>query len=193
MQQAPSNNTQMRTAAIVTIVVIIGLLLVGRFVTGMMDNNPSTTTTTTNEGLPQNGSDTNTYNSTTNGSAQRLPQNSDPSFDTSGLGPVVTANNVDRDNCAVDTTTTFNSGDPVYVVLEDSAFPSGTTLFARLYRNNVAVEDTRELTASENYDNTCVSFVFEPSASAEIWQPGTYEAEFFVNGNSYRSTTFEVR
>jgi len=186
MQQAPSNNTQMRTAAIVTIVVIIGLLLLGRFVIGMMDNNKSTPT------------DTTTTNNSNDGTVQTFPQNntttnSNNSLDTSDLGPVVVAQGVDRDNCAVDATTTFDNNDPIYVVLEDSALPQGTTMFARLYENDRALEDTRELTAEENYDNTCVSFVFEPTSNAEVWDEGNYEVEFFVNGNSYQSASFQIR
>jgi len=184
MQQAPSNSTQMRTAAIVTIVVIIGLLLLGRFVTGLMDNNTTTTDTTT----------TTTDN---NGTVQTFPQNnttsSNNTLNTSNLGPVVVAQGVDRDNCAVDATSTFDNTDPIYVVLEDSVLPQGTTMFARLYENDRALEDTRELTAEQAYDNTCVSFVFEPTSSAEVWDAGNYEVEFFVNGNSYQSTSFQIR
>jgi len=185
MQQAPTNNSQMRTAAIVTIVVIIGLLLLGRFVTGMANNNTPTTSdtiNTTNNGntelVPSNN--TNTTNSTNNTTLNNL-------------GPVVVAQGVDRDNCAVDATNSFSTSDPVYVVLEDAQLPAGTTMFARLYEDNKAVEDTKELTAQDNYDNVCVSFVFEPSSNAEVWDPGNYEVEFFVNGNSYQSTSFQIR
>jgi hypothetical protein len=181
MQQAPTNNSQMRTAAIVTIVVIIGLLLLGRFVTGMMDNNNNPTTSDTpydtdndNTLNPQN----NTTNNTTN---------------TDNLGPVVVAPNIDRDNCAVDATNSFDDNDPIYVVLEDSQLSQGTTMFARLYRDGTAVEDTRELVAEEDYDNVCVSFVFEPTDRAEVWESGDYEVEFYVNGNAYQSTSFDIR
>jgi len=177
MQQAPTNNSQMRTAAIVTIVVIVGLLLLGRFVTGMTNN---TTTPTTNT----------TINDTTNNNTLN-PSNNTTS--TNNLGPVVAAQAIDRDNCAVDATTHFSTSDPVYVVLADSQLPQGTTMFARLYKDGVAIEDTKELTAQEDYNNVCVNFVFRPSQNAEVWQAGNYEAEFFVNGNSYRSTTFDIR
>jgi len=180
MQQAPTNNNQMRTAAIVTIVVIIGLLLLGRFVTGMSGNTntPTTSDTTYNDNT---GNTTLNQNNTTNNTAN------------SNLGPVVAAQAIDRDNCAVDATTHFSTTDPVYVVLADSQFAQGTTMFARLYKDGVAIEDTKELTAEKDYNNVCVNFVFRPSQNAEVWQPGNYEAEFFVNGNSYRSTTFDIR
>jgi len=181
MQQAPSNNSQMRTAAIVTIVVIVGLLLLGRFVTSMTNNDTTPTTT-------------NTTNTTSNGDL--VPPNSsntNNTVNTSNLGPVVVAEAVDRDNCAVDATNSFSTSDPVYVVLEDAQLAQGTTMFARLYEDNKAIEDTKELTADADYDNVCVSFVFEPSNSAEVWDAGNYEVEFFVNGNSYQSTSFQIR
>jgi hypothetical protein len=187
MQQAPSNNTQMRTAAIVTIVVIIGLLLVGRFVTGMMNNDTDTTTDTID-----------TNNTNNDGGIQTFPDNSSTSnnnttLNSSNLGPVVVAQGVDRDNCAVDATNSFDDNDPIYVVLEDSELPAGTTMFARLYEDNRAVEDTSELVAEEDYENVCVSFVFEPTNSAEVWDTGNYEVEFFINGNSYQSASFQIR
>jgi hypothetical protein len=182
MQQAPTNNSQMRTAAIVTIVVIIGLLLLGRFVTGMMDNNNNPTNdTTTNTTNTNNNTTLNPQNNTTNNTV-----------DTSNLGPVVAAQNIDRDNCAVDATTSFDDNDSIYVVLEDSQLARGTTMFARMYRNGTAVEDTRELVAEEDYDNVCVSFVFEPTDNAEVWDSGQYEVEFYINGNAYQSTSFEI-
>jgi len=182
MQQAPSNSSQMRTAAIVTIVVIIGLLLLGRFVTSMTNND---TTPTTSD----------TINTTNNGNTELVPPNtsSNNTVNNSTLGPVVVAQSVDRDNCAVDATSSFSTNDPVYVVLEDSQLPQGTTMFARLYEDNKALEDTKELTADADYSNVCVSFIFEPSSSAEVWDAGNYEVEFFVNGNSYQSTSFQIR
>jgi len=181
MQQAPTNNSQMRTAAIVTIVVIVGLLLLGRFVTGLTGPTTTPTTDTTYNG----------NNTTTNNNNTLNPSNNTSS--TANLGPVVAAQGIDRDNCAVDATTHFSTSDPVYVVLADSQLAQGTTMFARLYKDGVAIEDTKELTAQEDYNNVCVNFVFRPSQNAEVWQPGNYEAEFFVNGNSYRSTTFDIR
>jgi len=182
MQQAPTNNSQMRTAAIVTIVVIIGLLLLGRFVTGMMgnDNTPTTSDTIDNT---NNNTSLNPQNNTTNNT----------NMNTANLGPVVAASSIDRDNCAVDATTSFDDNDPIYVVLEDSQLARGTSMFARMYQNGQAVEDTRELVAEEDYNNVCVSFVFEPTDNAEVWEEGNYEVEFYINGNAYRSTSFEIR
>jgi hypothetical protein len=171
----------MRTAAIVTIVVIIGLLLLGRFVTGMMSNNDTPTTSDTINNT-NNDNTLNPQNNTTNNTTN-----------TDNLGPVVVAQNIDRDNCAVDATNSFDDNDPIYVVLEDSQLPEGTAMFARLYRDGTAIEDTRELVAEEDYDNVCVSFVFEPTDRAEVWESGDYEVEFYVNGNAYQSTSFDIR
>jgi|GEM_PF-778380 len=188
-QQAPTNNNQMRTAAIVTIVVIVGLLLLGRFVTGMSGNTtPTTSDTTYNGGSTTNNNPVNPNNNTLNPS-----NNTTNNTGVNTLGPVVAAQAVDRDNCAVDATTRFATNQPVYVVLADSKLPKGTTMFARLYKDGVAVEDTKELTAQSDYNNVCVNFVFKPSQSAQVWTAGSYEAEFFVNGNSYRSTSFDIR
>jgi hypothetical protein len=68
--------------------------------------------------------------------------------------------------------------------------PEGTTVFARLYHDDTAVEDTAEITADEDYSNVCVNFVFE---NDENWDSGDYEVEFFVNGNAYESAQFSVR
>ena len=183
MQQAPTNNSQMRTAAIVTIVVIIGLLLLGRFVTGMMNNNNTPTTSDTIDNT----------NNNTNGDL--VPNNTNTTNNTNldNLGPVVAAQNIDRDGCAVDATTSFDDNDAVYVVLEDSELPRGTSMFARLYKDNVAIEDTDQVVTEEDYDNLCVNFVFEATDRAEVWESGDYEVEFYVNGNAYQSTSFEIR
>jgi len=182
MQQAPTNNSQMRTAAIVTIVVIIGLLLLGRFVTGMMGNNNTPTT-----------NDTNTTNTTTTNNNNTLNPQNNTTTNTDDLGPVVAAQNIDRDGCAVDATTSFDSNDEIYVVLEDSALPRNTSMFARLYKDNVAIEDTDQLVTEEDYNNVCVNFVFEPTDNAEVWDDGNYEVEFYVNGKAYQSTSFQIR
>lgn len=106
------------------------------------------------------------------------------------LGEVVVAENIDRDGCAVDVTDSFGENDPIYAVLSDSAMPEGTTVFARLYHDDVTVEDSDEITAPEDYTNICVNFVFE---NDEGWDSGDYEIEFFVNGNPYESANFSVR
>jgi hypothetical protein len=119
--------------------------------------------------------------------SQPVQDNSDPNLN---LGSVVVAENVDRDGCAVDVTDSFDDNDTIYAVLTDSAVPQGTTVFARLYHDGVALEDSDESTAADDYTNVCVNFAFDNSAG---WDEGEYEVEFWVNGNAYQSASFTVR
>jgi len=106
------------------------------------------------------------------------------------LGQIVASRAVDRDGCPTSTTNNFQSGDSIYVVAPGSAVSAGTSVFARLYYENQPVEDARAIDANEAYSNTCINFVFEPLNGA--FQRGSYEAEFFVNGNAAGSTQFNI-
>jgi hypothetical protein len=116
-----------------------------------------------------------------------VQENSDSGLN---LGGVVVAENVDRDGCAVDVADRFGENDTVYAVLEDSSIPEGTRIFARLYRDNEAIEDRDEITADQDYSNVCVSFSFVPE---EPWESGDYEVEIIVNGNPYQAASFTIR
>ncbi|NWF69272.1 MAG: hypothetical protein HXY40_09300 [Chloroflexi bacterium] len=166
-QQAgrPSTTTLIIGVVVVLVVLFIGSRLLGG---GAADAAPTNTPPPTAE-------------------AQTEQDNSD---DRLNLGAVVVAENVNRDGCAVDVTDRFDDDATIYAVLQDSAMPEGTVIFARLYRDDVAVEDSDELTAPQDYTNVCVNFAFD---SADGWQSGSYEVEFFVNGNPYQSATFSVR
>lgn len=107
------------------------------------------------------------------------------------LGEIVSAEGVDRDGCAVDTTSEFDTSDSIYVVAESGDFPEGTSIFVRLYHDDTPVEDSPEITADQDYNDACVNFVFEPETGAEF-DPGDYEAEFFINGNPAESLNFEI-
>jgi hypothetical protein len=108
------------------------------------------------------------------------------------LGQIVTANAVDRDGCAVGSTTTFSTSGPIYVVAQGSEVQQDTTIFVRLYYQGQPIEDLPEITADQDYNSTCINFVFEPTQGAAL-QPGQYEAEFVVNGNQSDSVTFQVQ
>ncbi len=108
------------------------------------------------------------------------------------LGQIVTAKAVDRDGCAVDSTTTFSTRGPIHVVAEGSDVQQGTVIFVRLYYQGQPLEDLPEIKADQDYSNNCISFVFEPTQGA-AFQPGQYEAEFVVNGNQSGSVTFQVQ
>jgi len=108
------------------------------------------------------------------------------------LGPIYTSAALDRDGCAANTTTTFNTTSPIYVVAEDSQVEQGTSVFVRIYYQGQVIEDLPEITAQEDFNNTCINFVIEPAQGA-AFQPGQYEAEFIVNGNQAQSVTFQVQ
>ncbi|MBZ0306513.1 MAG: hypothetical protein K8I82_10645 [Anaerolineae bacterium] len=105
------------------------------------------------------------------------------------LGNVVTAASLDRDGCAVEEASTFNATDSIYVVTDGSQIPEGTSVFVRLYQDNTAVEDADEITADQDYNNVCISFVFESETG---FTPGAYEAEFYVNGNRANTVQFNI-
>ena len=156
------------TTIIIGIVVVLAVLfLASRLFSGGGTDNPSVS-------APINDS-------------QPVQDNSDPNLN---LGSVLVAENVDRDGCAVDVTDSFGNNDTIYAVLGDSAVPQGTTVFARLYHDGVALEDSAETTADQDYTNVCVNFAFDNNAG---WDEGEYEVEFWVNGNAYQSASFTVR
>ncbi len=105
------------------------------------------------------------------------------------LGRIVSALNLDRDGCPGDTANRFSPADSIYIVAEESVIPEGTAIFARLYFGDRTLEDADEIVAPGDL-NACVNFVFE---SRTGFEPGNYEAEFFVNGNPAGSVAFTVR
>jgi len=115
-----------------------------------------------------------------------------PENDNVVLGSLTTAASLDSDGCPVEVASTFSPTDSIYVVAPNSDVPEGTLVFARLHHNGNAVEDSPEIQADQDYSNTCINFVFEPT-TGEAFEPGSYEVEFIVNGNPSESVTFEVR
>jgi hypothetical protein len=108
------------------------------------------------------------------------------------LGDPVTAIDIDQDGCPIGQTSVFSPGDSVYVIAPGSDVEAGASVFVRLYHEGDPVEDAPEITANQEYNNTCINFVFEPSDSGVVLESGSYEAEFIVNGNSAESVQFEV-
>ena len=106
------------------------------------------------------------------------------------LGDLQISEAIDRDNCAVDSVSDLSNVDSFYVIAPNSQVPEGTTIFARLYRDGEAIEDLDPITANQDYDSTCISFAFESSSGD--FEEGDYEAEFFVNGNSYDTISFSI-
>ncbi|MDX1993698.1 MAG: hypothetical protein SF029_15020 [bacterium] len=107
------------------------------------------------------------------------------------LGNPVAAPAVDRDGCPVETTDDFDATEDVWVVAPDSQIPEGTIIFVRLYRNGTPIEDAPEIQADQDYDSTCINFIFEATDGG--FEAGEYEAEFYVNGNPADTVTFDIR
>lgn len=110
----------------------------------------------------------------------------------SDLGQLVATTRLDRDGCPTTSENTFETGDSIYVVAVDSEIEEGTEIFARMYHDNIAIEDTAPIVASQDYGNTCVNFIFEPQTYIGL-EDGTYEIEFIVNGNPTDSINFRVQ
>ena len=107
------------------------------------------------------------------------------------LGSLVIAEGIDRDGCAVNTVSSLQNSNRFYVIAPNSEFPSGTTIFARLYHEGRVIEDLPLITANQDYSSSCINFMFE-TVNANRFETGEYEAEFWVNGNSYNSIRFNI-
>ena len=119
-----------------------------------------------------------------------------PSTTTAGaeLGRIVTAESIDttNHNAPVNETTTFNSlNQTIYAVVEAQRIDSGTALFARWSRDGRPFEDSPEIRADKQYENTYIEFHLEPVNKAI--DPGNYTVQVFVNGNPAKQTNFTVQ
>jgi hypothetical protein len=169
-----SRPSPMRSLLIIGLIVVAAIIFLPRlFNTG---NAPTTAPSDQNFNQPVNPPAQN--NGNTSSSAQ--------------LGPVVAAAQVDRDNCPVNTSSTFSGNQSINVVAQNSSVAQGTTVFVRLYRDGQPVEDAPQITADQAYRNSCISFVFQPR-SGTTFDAGNYEAQFIVNGNPGPSVQFQVR
>ena len=143
----------------------IGLLLVALFVSGCS--------------LVNSSSGTQSPNATTDSGAQ--------------LGRIVTAESIDtaNHNAPVNETSTFNRLDQaIYAVVEAQRIDPGTTMFARWSRDGKPFEDSEEIRADKQYQNTYVEFHLEPTNKAI--DPGSYTVQVFVNGNPAKQANFTV-
>lgn len=107
------------------------------------------------------------------------------------LGALHTTSAVDDNGCAMDDTVDFYANEPVYIAMDETYIPSGTELFARLVYQGQPVEDTDPIVADQDMD-TCVWFVFEGDSVSGL-EPGSYEAEVYVNGSLADRTDFIIR
>jgi hypothetical protein len=108
------------------------------------------------------------------------------------LGQVVTAEGVGENNAPVAVTDTFNaSQDFIYVVAEANRIEAGTTMFARWYREGEPFEDSSEITADRDYEDTYVEFHLENLQDS--MENGDYSVQIFVNGNPAKEVDFTVQ
>jgi hypothetical protein len=107
------------------------------------------------------------------------------------LGRVVMAEGIGANNEPVGETSTFNnSQDYIYVVAEADYIASGTTFFARWYRDGEPIEDSSELTANQNYEDTYIEFHLENLQ--RTMASGDYSVQIFANGNPIEEVEFQV-
>jgi hypothetical protein len=126
------------------------------------------------------------------GGAQRERQNENDAI-TAGvsLGRVVMAEGIGEENAPVDETDTFNSSqDFIYMVAEADHIEEGTTLFARWSRDGEPFEDSSEITADRDYDNTYIEFHLQNLENN--METGDYSVQLFVNGNPVETVDFQV-
>lgn len=108
------------------------------------------------------------------------------------FGQVVMAEGVGAGNEPRNITDQFDSSqDYIYVVLEADYIEAGTTLFARWYFEGEPFEDSPQLIADRDYQNTYVEFHLENLS--DRMEEGDYSVEIFVNGNPVVEQQFEVR
>lgn len=107
------------------------------------------------------------------------------------IGRVVTAEGIGEGNAPIEVTDTFNdSQDFIYVVAEADFIESGTTLFARWYRDGEPLEDSSEITADRDYSDTYLEFHLENLSSR--MEKGDYSVQIFANGNPIAEAKFKV-
>lgn len=107
------------------------------------------------------------------------------------LGRIVMAEGIGQNNEPVGETDSFSaSQDYIYMVAEADYIEQGTTLFARWSRDGQPFEDSSEITADQDYQDTYVEFHLENLQSR--MESGDYSVQLFVNGNPVDEIEFTV-
>lgn len=107
------------------------------------------------------------------------------------LGRIVMAEGIGQNNEPVGETDSFSaSQDYIYMVAEADYIEQGTTLFARWSRDGEPFEDSSEITADQDYQDTYVEFHLENLQSR--MESGDYSVQLFVNGNPVDEIEFTV-
>ena len=176
----PSANTSQRNAII--IVVVLAAIVIIAILLSRGGNSPETaiaTATAQSDGQPI---------------TPVIENDERDSFEGEGiiLADFVAGTNIDRDGCVIDTTSTFDQEDTIYVGMGESDIPGDTPVFVRLYRNDVALEDTEEIEQSDDFRG-CLWFQFDATETGGVLDTGSYEAEIFVDSRPADSISLEVR
>jgi predicted small secreted protein len=107
------------------------------------------------------------------------------------LGRVVTAEGIGDENAPIEETDTFDaSQDYIYVVAEADYIEEGTSLFARWSREGEPFEDSSEITADRDYEDTYIEFHLQNMQSQ--MEEGDYSVQIFANGNPVEEIEFTV-
>jgi hypothetical protein len=109
-----------------------------------------------------------------------------------GLGAFVTAKSIGTGNAPQNVTSTFNSTDTVYAVVQVQQFAQGNRVFARWSVNGSVREDTQEITADRDYSNTYLEFHIQGTNGAAL-PTGNWTVQLFVNSNPGPIASFQVQ
>jgi hypothetical protein len=122
--------------------------------------------------------------------SQRQDQNEAISGGTQ-LGQVTMAEGIGSGNAPVGPTDNFSSSqDVIYAVVPADHIEQGSTMFARWSRDGQPFEDSAEIVADRDYDNTYVEFHLENLR--DRMDEGNYTVQIFVNGNPVQEASFTV-
>jgi hypothetical protein len=126
-----------------------------------------------------------------NNPAGQRAEDNQPITQGADLGQVVTAEGIGAGNAPVGVTDEFNaSQDYIYVVAEARRIEQGTSMFARWMRDGQPFEDSSEVVADQDYQDTYVEFHLENLQAS--MEPGDYSVQLFVNGNPVQEVDFTV-
>ncbi|MDX1520468.1 MAG: hypothetical protein R3264_02475 [Anaerolineae bacterium] len=124
--------------------------------------------------------------------AQERQEDNERVFGGTKLGKVVMAEGVGSQNTPVGVTNSFSSSqDFIYVVAEAEQIEAGTSLFARWSKDGEPFEDSSEVVADSDYENTYVEFHLENLT--DRMEEGDYSVQIFVNGNPAEEVDFTVQ
>lgn len=128
-------------------------------------------------------------NNSNNNSSNNNSSNNDSGI---ALGDFVVGSSLNADGCVTRPASSFRSTDTIYVGIQPSDFPNGTVFYAQFFVNGELYEETDEITADDDYGDTCVQFNIQAESGAPNLTRGNYEANFYVNGNVADTVTFVV-